>query len=233
MKTLLADSILNLCKSSLQFSSELSVEALVGVTLDKQNILLMNINKSISCDAPVSVRKEKEPQASPSKRRKKGGSPNKRKSSNNGAPPNKVAPPPNQSLDLYHRPWDQEALAPNVTIKSEPVDNAPGKEPSNQLPHSELRAHLESGVGSRMAGQQAAAPAVSGALVNGMNSNAVNGISATSTLPFPSSTAPSGNGNQGSSLNTRSALYQVTVGLFLHAFSCKFFNTQDAIRVIH
>ncbi len=225
MKTLLADSIMNLCKSSLHFSSEMSVEALVGVTLDKQNILLMNINKSISCDnnrGAAAVKKEDLPeqrqqqqqQQQPNKRKKKGSSPSKRKSPST-APPNKVAPPPNQSLDMYHRPWDQGALAPNVTIKSEPVDtnNAKNKDNCGTLPHSELRAHLESGVGPKMAFQQTPANGA-GLFVNGLDGNAaVNQMNG--TVQFGNSNAASSgvnaSGTQGSSLNTRSALFQVSV----------------------
>ena len=199
MKSLLADSIINLCKNSLHFSSEISVEALVGVTLDKQNILLMNINKSIYCDQ-VTVKKE---QPDPPKRRKKGSSPNKRKSSTT-APPNKIAPPPNQSLDLYHRPWDQGALPPNVTIKTEPLDPKDGT-----LPHSELRAHLESGIGAvgRMPFQQQQAPA-GGLFVNGVGGNPINQVNC--TQPHNIQLVNGSNGSQGSSssLNTRSALYQ-------------------------
>ena len=199
MKSLLADSIINLCKNSLHFSSEISVEALVGVTLDKQNILLMNINKSISCD-PVTVKKE---QPDPPKRRKKGSSPNKRKSSTT-APPNKIAPPPNQSLDLYHRPWDQGTLPPNVTIKTEPVDLKDGT-----LPHSQLRAHLESGIGAvaRMPYQQQQVTA-GGLFMNGVGGNAVNQVNC--SQPHNVQLVNNNNGSQGScsSLNTRSALYQ-------------------------
>ena len=199
MKSLLADSIINLCKNSLQFSSEISVEALVGVTLDKQNILLMNINKSISCDQ-VTVKKD---QTDPPKRRKKGSSPNKRKSSTI-APPNKIAPPPNQSLDMYHRPWDQGTLPPNVTIKTEPLEAKDGT-----LPHSELRAHLESGIGAvaRMPFQQQH-PATGSIFLNGLGGNNVNQTNCTQPQNVQLANGSNSNGSQGSSLNTRSALYQ-------------------------
>ena len=199
MKSLLADSIINLCKNSLQFSSEISVEALVGVTLDKQNILLMNINKSISCDQ-VTMKKE---QPDPPKRRKKGSSPNKRKSSTI-APPNKIAPPPNQSLDMYHRPWDQGTLPPNVTIKTEPIDPKDGT-----LPRSELRAHLESGIGAvaRMPYQQQQISAGS-MFMNGLGGSNVNQTNCTQPQTMQLANGSNSSGSQESSLNTRSALYQ-------------------------
>ena len=47
MKCIISETIVALCNSGLDFSSELSVEGLLGITLDGRDILLVNINEVI------------------------------------------------------------------------------------------------------------------------------------------------------------------------------------------
>lgn len=47
MKELLSETITLLCKNGLQFESEFSIEALVGITLDRNEVILLNINETV------------------------------------------------------------------------------------------------------------------------------------------------------------------------------------------
>ena len=47
VKTLLAETIVLLCKSGLQFKSEFTVEGLLGITIDKSDIFLINLKETI------------------------------------------------------------------------------------------------------------------------------------------------------------------------------------------
>jgi len=56
IQALLKDTITLLCKNGLPFRSEFSIEALIGITLDKEDVFLVNINEIIKLDAlPASV----------------------------------------------------------------------------------------------------------------------------------------------------------------------------------
>ncbi|ESN91566.1 hypothetical protein HELRODRAFT_96284, partial [Helobdella robusta] len=50
VKALLTETIVLLCKNGLDFKSEFSIEALIGVTLDRNEVLLININESVKND---------------------------------------------------------------------------------------------------------------------------------------------------------------------------------------
>lgn len=55
VRALLVEAITVLCKNGLSYNAELSVEGLIGITLDKKDVFLVNINQSfISSDAEVS-----------------------------------------------------------------------------------------------------------------------------------------------------------------------------------
>lgn len=47
VKTLLTEAITLLCRNSLQYKENISVEGLIGITLDEKDILLVNINETI------------------------------------------------------------------------------------------------------------------------------------------------------------------------------------------
>jgi len=47
IKTLLKDTITLLCRNGLNFKTEFSVEALIGITLDKEDVVLVSINEII------------------------------------------------------------------------------------------------------------------------------------------------------------------------------------------
>jgi RNase P subunit RPR2 len=47
VKTLLAETITLLCKSGLRFSSELRVEALIGITIDQNEVFLVSLNETM------------------------------------------------------------------------------------------------------------------------------------------------------------------------------------------
>ena len=50
LKSLLKDTITLLCKNGLTFHSEFSIEAVIGITLDKDDILLVSINEQIKSE---------------------------------------------------------------------------------------------------------------------------------------------------------------------------------------
>ena len=50
VKGLLTEAIRMLCKSSLPYKSELNIEGLIGITLDNNDIFLVNINESVVTD---------------------------------------------------------------------------------------------------------------------------------------------------------------------------------------
>lgn len=79
IKDLLKDTITLLCKNGLQYKAGFSVEALIGITLDDEDVFLVNIKESIRNEVEVTVRKagedetdyESETGRSPSKHEKK------------------------------------------------------------------------------------------------------------------------------------------------------------------
>ncbi len=63
IKHLLAEAISVLCKNGLDFRSELTVEGLLGITLDNSDIFLVNIHETINkevrvCNIREAVNKE-------------------------------------------------------------------------------------------------------------------------------------------------------------------------------
>ncbi len=57
VETMLTDAVVSLCKNLLNYDSELSVEGLLGITVDRKEVLLVNINKMLAnlkeqCDEP-------------------------------------------------------------------------------------------------------------------------------------------------------------------------------------
>ncbi len=47
MQTLIKDALTELCVSKLQFSSSVSIEALIGITLDESDVLLVNVKETL------------------------------------------------------------------------------------------------------------------------------------------------------------------------------------------
>ena len=47
MRQLLSEAIMVLCKASLPYTSEFSVEGLLGITMDREEIFLVNINELV------------------------------------------------------------------------------------------------------------------------------------------------------------------------------------------
>ena len=45
MKQILTASIVDLCHGGLSFSAEMRIEGLLGITLDRNNVILVNINE--------------------------------------------------------------------------------------------------------------------------------------------------------------------------------------------
>jgi hypothetical protein len=58
VKALLAETITLLCKNGLKFSTELRIEGLIGVTVDNDKILLVNINEAIRSASTVALSDE-------------------------------------------------------------------------------------------------------------------------------------------------------------------------------
>jgi len=57
MQSVLKETVVLLCQNSLQFQSEFSVEALVAITLDQSEVVLVNIKETIhatSTDGQIS-----------------------------------------------------------------------------------------------------------------------------------------------------------------------------------
>ena len=50
IRDLLARALPLLCRSGLSFSSEFSIEALIGITLDKNDVFLVSINETVKSD---------------------------------------------------------------------------------------------------------------------------------------------------------------------------------------
>ena len=50
MKTLLVEAIATLCRNGLHYEEELTVEGLIGITLDKRDVFLVNINESFNLE---------------------------------------------------------------------------------------------------------------------------------------------------------------------------------------
>ncbi len=55
IKDMLKDTITLLCKNGLSYSTEFSVEALIGITLDRDNVLLVSINEKVTNSAADST----------------------------------------------------------------------------------------------------------------------------------------------------------------------------------
>ena len=47
MKSMLSEAITVLCKASLEFRREFHIEGLIGITLDNEEIFLVNLNESV------------------------------------------------------------------------------------------------------------------------------------------------------------------------------------------
>ena len=60
LKDLLKDTITLLCKNGLQFKDEFCVEALIGITLDQDNVFLVNIKETILSDTKTDQRSDSE-----------------------------------------------------------------------------------------------------------------------------------------------------------------------------
>jgi hypothetical protein len=63
IKTLLTETITLLCKNGLHFRSEFSIEGLLGITLDQENVFLISIKETIRTESPL-VRLHAAPKAS-------------------------------------------------------------------------------------------------------------------------------------------------------------------------
>ncbi len=59
MKIMLADTILALCRNALPFKGQVSVEGLLGITIDYEEIFLVNINETIQKEGFVKSADEK------------------------------------------------------------------------------------------------------------------------------------------------------------------------------
>jgi len=66
VKQLLTEAVLLLCRNSLQFTNDVTVEGLLGITLDKRDIFLVSINETIQSLSAQQAEQAKPPQ--PTKR---------------------------------------------------------------------------------------------------------------------------------------------------------------------
>ena len=57
LKSFLIEAITVLCKNSLKYRNEFTIEGLLGITLDSEEVFLVNINEQIESDRTSSSRK--------------------------------------------------------------------------------------------------------------------------------------------------------------------------------
>ena len=93
VRQLLTEAVTLLCRNSLQFEEEVMVEGLIGITLDKRDILLVSIHETVQQtlrEVTSSVRSDKEPiaPASPGKRKRR----KRSQDSDSDAPPPATPP---------------------------------------------------------------------------------------------------------------------------------------------
>ena len=72
MRTMLSDTILALCRNTLPYSAEVSIEGLLGITLDNKEIFLVNINETLQKDG-VSSEKHSQKETGKHKRKSESG----------------------------------------------------------------------------------------------------------------------------------------------------------------
>ena len=53
MKTLLVEAISTLCRNGLHYVDELTVEGLIGITLDKKDVFLVNVKETFVLNPPT------------------------------------------------------------------------------------------------------------------------------------------------------------------------------------
>ena len=64
VRTALREAVLSLCSNALDYTMELSVEGLIGVTVDKQDVFLVNVNEIVrSAEYEDLLAEPKSPQA--------------------------------------------------------------------------------------------------------------------------------------------------------------------------
>ena len=55
VKSLLTEAVKLLCKSTLTYRSEFSIEGLIAITVDRSEVLLISIHEAVTTDAVSSV----------------------------------------------------------------------------------------------------------------------------------------------------------------------------------
>ena len=59
---MLSEAITMLCRNGLEFSQDITVEGLLGITLDSKDVFLVNINERVLSGSPDSSRPHTSPQ---------------------------------------------------------------------------------------------------------------------------------------------------------------------------
>jgi hypothetical protein len=50
LRSLITDTLTMLCKNSVLYKEQLSIDALIGITFDKENVFLLNIKEIVNCN---------------------------------------------------------------------------------------------------------------------------------------------------------------------------------------
>ena len=119
VRKLLTEAVTLLCRNSLQFEEEVMVEGLLGITLDKRDVLLVSIRETVQQtlrEVTSSGRSEKEtaPPPSPGKRRRRKRSQDSDSDGPPSIPSKKPTPDPAASDDQDSRPDPEQRLKVNV-----------------------------------------------------------------------------------------------------------------------
>ena len=144
VRKLLTEAVTLLCRNSLQFEEEVVVEGLIGITLDRSDILLISIRESVQQtlrEVTSSIRSDKEPiaPASPGKRKRR----KRSQESDSDAPPPATPPvkkhaPSVTDDDDDSRPDPEQRLNVNVKQEAPEDDQDHNNQNSNQTRKNDL-----------------------------------------------------------------------------------------------
>ena len=127
VKKLLTEAVTLLCRNSLQYEEEVTVEGLIGITLDQRDIFLVSIRETVENAFAVEARKRKaeeeaaaaEKPESPKRKRER-----KRRSSHDSESPSNSPPRVRTKEEPSGLLMDVEEAQDDVVVKKERVDGS-------------------------------------------------------------------------------------------------------------
>lgn len=124
LKDLLTDTICLLCKNGLAFKNKFSIEALIGITLDEDDVILVNINEIIQSSIEAADKQEEEETTEVSEKRKKRKRKRRPSKQSSGTEQNTITDDEND--DASQTRDDADDNRSSVNIKEEPdIDEEP------------------------------------------------------------------------------------------------------------